>query len=113
MDRPTFVRDVGARLLVAIQAVDGTPASIARQFGVKLPRMDHWIRGRHPPDPLFVAMFCLRFNVSADFIYLGRFSGASALEDRMWQAVRASGPSRPAPDRRRPGRPRRETADGT
>lgn len=87
-------RKVGARLRLAIEAVNKRPADIARQFSVSPSKLGNWMRGDDYPSEWFVVQFCDRFNVSMDYLYRGLVSTAMAdpLADALWAAERALPP---------------------
>lgn len=110
-------RQTGARLGMAIQAIGKTQADICRALSVSPSKLGNWLRGDYYPDPYFVARFCDRFSVTADWIYRGRVSSTMgvSLADTLWAAGEASaledaGATSPAPEARRPGRPRKVAA---
>lgn len=91
-------RKVGARLRVAIEALNQSPADIGRLFNVSQSKLGNWLRGDHYPDEFFVAAFCDRFNISMDYLYRGRMPTemAGPLADALWAAEAASSPDQAA-----------------
>ena len=94
-------RQTGSRLSIAIQALGVTQAEIARKFDISTSKLGNWIRGDNYPDPYFIAQFCDRYGVSADWIYRGLTTSMSgALGDALWAAERASAGPDTGPGRR-------------
>lgn len=82
MDATVHKQQVGHRLRMAIEALHLKPAAVAREFEVSQSKLGNWFRGDNYPDEFFIFQFCKHYQISADWIYLGRLSGmAGSLAD--------------------------------
>lgn len=122
MSNSAHRRQTGSRLRIAIESLGKTQVEICNAFGVSPPKLGNWLRGDHYPDPYFIARFCNRYNITADWIYRNQAGGvAGALGDALWEAAKAfesvpvaeerpaPAPSKTKPAKRR-GRPRKISA---
>jgi transcriptional regulator with XRE-family HTH domain len=102
----THRRQTGSRLGVAIEALGKTQAEVCRTLGVSPSKLGNWIRGDYYPDPYFVAQFCDRYGITADWIYRNQ-AGAVAgdVGDALWVAARAFESDRPELALPAPGQP--------
>lgn len=83
--------EVGRRLRVAIEALGLTQVAVCRELGESTTKLGNWLRGDHYPDEWFVARFCDRYGITADWIYRGVVSGvASDVASELWKAEQAS-----------------------
>lgn len=96
MSNSTHRRQTGSRLGIAIEALGKTQAEVCRALGVSPSKLGNWLRGDYYPDPYFVAQFCDRYGITADWIYRNQ-AGAVAgdVGDALWVAARAFEPDRP------------------
>jgi transcriptional regulator with XRE-family HTH domain len=62
---------VGRRLAEAREALGFTMTAFARLHGVDKTKLNHWEKGRHYPDPLFIVRLHTSHGITADWIYLG------------------------------------------
>lgn len=95
MDATMHKRKVGSHLKMAIEALGLRQHQVAKEFGVSPSKLGNWVRGDNYPDEYFVKRFCERYQVSADWIYLGKVYGMpSPLADTLWKAEEASSAER-------------------
>lgn len=86
-----YKRDVGARLRLAIEALDLSFAEVARELDESPSKLGNWMRGTNFPDPWFVRRFCDRYGLTTDWLYRGQVSGvASDVAAALWRAKEAS-----------------------
>jgi len=90
MDAATHKLRVGERLKVAIEALGISQADFARSIGISASKLGNWIRGDNYPSHLQMAQIILRWNITADWLLVGRIAGvASPLADELWTRASA------------------------
>lgn len=94
---------VGQRLRVAIEALGLTQAAVCRELGESTTKLGNWLRGADYPNEWFIARFCDRYGVTADWIYRGVISGAAEdVAAAIWKAARALEAADQEPDHQAP-----------
>lgn len=82
---------VGRRLRVAIEALELSQVAVCNELKVSPTKLGNWLRGDNYPDPWFIARFCDRYGITADWIYREVVpGGASAVAGALWRAAQAS-----------------------
>lgn len=96
---------VGRRLRIAIEALGLTQVKVGKELKVSPPKLGNWLRGDNYPDEWFVARFCDRYGITADWIYRGTVSGVSAdVADEIWKAEQEAVAASPEPGPQAPVR---------
>jgi len=86
--------EIGNRLRMAIEALNLRQVDVCRQIGISPSKLNNYLRGENIPSFVFIKAFCLRYNITTDWIYLGRVSALSkALGDALWAASEAPSPA--------------------
>lgn len=85
-------RQVGNRLLLAMEAVGAKPADVGRLLGISVQKIGNWTRGDNYPDEYLLTVFCDRYGVTMDYLYRGVLRGLDGtLADGLASARAASG----------------------
>lgn len=72
MDASRHKQEVGQRLRLAREALGLTQQAFAEKLGERdKTKISHWERGKHYPDPLFIAALQRQFRISSDWLYSG------------------------------------------
>ena len=72
MEVALLKREIGRHLRLARESI-GFPiaAQFAREHGIASDKLNHWEKGKHFPDVLYVLMLWRHYRITADWIYLG------------------------------------------
>lgn len=93
MDASLHKQKVGERLRVIREALGMSQAAFAKAGGVEdKSKLSHWERGKHYPDPLFIAQLQRQFRISADYLYTG---DPSSLPHGLAESLRAAAGASP------------------
>lgn len=90
-DETPHKREIGDRLRLAREALGYGLREFARLHNIDFTKLSHWEKGKHYPDPQFIAVLWERHRINADWIYLGEIAGLRHdLVESLQAALRAS-----------------------
>jgi transcriptional regulator with XRE-family HTH domain len=71
------LKDVGNRIRWVRELSEVSQSELARACGTDQSKWSKYESGQRKPDPMEMVQFCVRFDVTMDYIYRGRLEGCN------------------------------------